>query len=80
MDETISATEANRAFSRLLRRVREERKSFIVTSHGQRGARLMPCQPEDAHRQAARSALLRRLAEQPATDMGRWRRDELHAR
>jgi prevent-host-death family protein len=80
MDETISATEANRAFSHLLRRVREERKAFTVTSHGQRVARLLPCSPDDAHREAARTALLRRLVDQPVTDVGRWTRDELYER
>ena len=33
MDETVSAAEANRAFSRLLRGVRAGR-SYLVTAHG----------------------------------------------
>ncbi|MBR0675003.1 MAG: type II toxin-antitoxin system prevent-host-death family antitoxin [Acetobacteraceae bacterium] len=80
MDEIISATEANRSFSHLLRRVREEGKAFTVTSHGERVARLLPCQSGDADRQAAREALLRRLTEQPVMDVGRWTRDELYER
>jgi prevent-host-death family protein len=80
MDEMISATEANRSFSSLLRRVREEGKAFTVTSHGERVARLLPCRSDDANRKAAREALLRRLAEQPVIDAGRWSRDDLYER
>jgi prevent-host-death family protein len=80
MDETISATEANRAFSHLLRRVREEGKAFIVTSHGEQVARLSPCRSDDAERATAREALLRRLAAQPVIEAGRWSRDELYER
>jgi prevent-host-death family protein len=80
MDETISATEANRAFSQLLRRVREEGAAFTVTSHGEPVARLLPCRPGDADRQAAREALLRRLTAQPVGEAAGWTRDELYAR
>lgn len=75
-DETISAAEANRCLSRILRRVREEGKTFAVTAHGERVAQLLPRRSDDADRQAAREALLRRLAEQPVIDAGRWSRDE----
>lgn len=78
MDEIISATEANRAFSRLLRQVREEGRSFTVTAHGQPVARLIPCRTGEKDRRQAREALLRRLAAQPAIDVGRWHRDELY--
>jgi prevent-host-death family protein len=80
MDEMISATEANRSFSHLLRRVREEGKAFTVTSHGERVARLLPCRSADTDRLTAREALLRRLTEQPVIDAGRWSRDELYER
>jgi prevent-host-death family protein len=80
MDEMISATEANRSFSHLLRRVREEGKAFTVTSHGERVARLLPCRSADTDRLVAREALLRRLAEQAVIDIGRWSRDELYER
>lgn len=80
MDEMISATEANRSFSHLLRRVREEGKAFTVTSHGERVARLLPCRSADTDRLVAREALLRRLAEQAVIDIGRWSRDELYVR
>lgn len=80
MDETISATEANRAFSHLLRHVREEGKAFIVTSHGEPVARLWTCRSDDPGRAVAREALPRRLTAQPAIEAGRWRRDDLYER
>ncbi|MBY0338248.1 MAG: type II toxin-antitoxin system prevent-host-death family antitoxin [Acetobacteraceae bacterium] len=79
MDQTISAAEANRSFSRLLREVREEGRSFVVTSHGTPVARLVPC-ATDVARETAREALLSRLAAQPAVEIGRWARDELYER
>lgn len=75
MDETVSAAEANRSFSRLLRGVRAGRR-YIVTSHGRPVAQLVPVEEPD--RQAARAALFARLASQPALDVPRWTRDELY--
>jgi prevent-host-death family protein len=80
MDEAISAAEANRAFSRLLREVREEGRTFVVTSHGKPVAKLVPCTSAEAGREAARTSLLARLAREPAQDVGRWNRDELYER
>ena len=80
MDEAISAAAANRSFSRLLREVREEGRTFVVTSHGKPVAKLAPCGAAEAGREAARAALLARLAAQPAVDVGRWSRDELYER
>lgn len=81
MDETITAAEANRSFSRLLRGVREGR-SYVVTSHGRPVAKLMPADHEDEpmrrFRKAAKRALLERLAKQPALNAGPWTRDELY--
>jgi prevent-host-death family protein len=76
MEKAISAAEANRQFSRLLRGVREGR-SYVVTSHGKPVARLIPAGThEDV---GARAALLRRLESQPIVQAGRWTRDELYA-
>jgi prevent-host-death family protein len=81
MDETVSAAEANRSFSRLLRGVREGH-TYTVTSHGQPVARLVPAgQDDDAmlrFRKAAKKALLERLAKQPAVNAGPWTRAELY--
>jgi len=81
MDETITAAEANRSFSRLLRGVREG-NSYLVTSHGRPVARLVPPDQDDEStrrfRKAAKRALLERLAKQPALNAGPWTRDELY--
>jgi prevent-host-death family protein len=80
MEKLIPAAEANRVFSRLLREVREERRRFVVTSHGEQVAQIGPCSAAEAGRKGAREALLARLATQPVQDVGRWRRDELYER
>jgi prevent-host-death family protein len=81
VEERISAAEANRSFSRLLRGVREGR-SYVVTSHGRPIARLVPIDEtkaaDDRMREAAKRELLRRLESQPPMDIGRWTRDELY--
>ena len=83
MDETVSAAEANRSFSRLLRGVREGR-TYLVTAHGRPLARIIPADSRDEQivrtRRAALEALLRRIESQPAIDIGKWTRDELYDR
>jgi prevent-host-death family protein len=83
MDETITAAEANRSFSRLLRGV-QEGHSYLVTSHGRPVARVVPPDQDDEvalrFRKAARQALLERVARQPTMDIGSWTRDELYER
>nr|WP_294502753.1 type II toxin-antitoxin system prevent-host-death family antitoxin [uncultured Rhodopila sp.] len=79
MDQAISAAEANRSFSRLLREVREGR-SYVVTAHGKPVARIVPCDEADLAREKARAVLLERLARQPVIDIGPWTRDELYER
>lgn len=75
--KTISAADANRQFSRVLRNVREG-ETYLVTSHGAPVATLAPAGGELRERVRARDALLARLRKQPATDIGRWTRDELY--
>ncbi len=77
MEEAVSAADANRRFSLLLRGVREGR-SYIVTSHGKPIARLIPAGRRDDVATGARSALLSRLEKQPVMHVGRWTRDELY--
>lgn len=83
MTETVTAAEANRSFSRLLRGVREG-SSYIVTSHGRPVAKLVPADQDDEIaqriRQAARRLLFERLEQQPAQNLGPWRRDEAYER
>ncbi|MBC5800272.1 MAG: type II toxin-antitoxin system prevent-host-death family antitoxin [Candidatus Eremiobacteraeota bacterium] len=76
MDESITAADANRWFSRLLRGVREGR-SYIVTSHGEAVAKLVPVDRTVHDAAAARSALLKRLRQQNPSNI-RWTRDELY--
>ena len=77
MEEAVSAADANRRFSILLRGVREGH-SYVVTSHGKPVARLIPAGKHDDVASGARSALLSRLEKQPVIDVGRWTRDELY--
>lgn len=77
MEKAISATEANRQFSRLLEGVRRGR-TYLVTSHGQPVARLSPVSKAEKTIADARKALLTRLRMQPGSRAGRWTRDELY--
>ena len=81
MEKNISAADANRKFSELLRGVRKGR-SYLVTSHGQPVAKLVPAAQDARSEAGARSALLDRLSSQPAVKGAkarkRWTRDELY--
>jgi prevent-host-death family protein len=79
MEKAISAADANRKFSQVLRDVREGR-SYIVTSHGRPVARIAPIQVKGAGAAAsnARNSLLNRLSREPIVKIGRWKRDELY--
>ncbi|MDI9405894.1 MAG: type II toxin-antitoxin system prevent-host-death family antitoxin [Chitinophagaceae bacterium] len=74
----MSASEANRSFSALLRQVAQGR-SFTVHSHGRPVANLTPVREGTPPQAAARRALLARLAAQPASGEPRsWQRDDLY--
>ena len=73
----ISAASANRDFSKLLRGVRDGR-SYVITSHGNPVARIVPVDALDPVRAAARRVLFKRLTKLPAISAGRWTRDELY--
>lgn len=78
MEEVITAAEANRNFSRLLKGVREGR-TYLVTSHGAPVAKLVPADaPVTASDDDAVRALLDHLEAQPVIDVGPWSRDELY--
>jgi prevent-host-death family protein len=78
MKKAISAAEANRRFSHLLREVREGH-SFIVTSHGKPVAKITPHTKETAS-ERTREAFFRHLETQPVRNIGCWKRDELYER
>lgn len=77
MDKIVSAAEANRRFSQLLRAVREG-DSYIVTAHGRPVAKIVPIRADDMVRGKAREILLARLRSQPVIDIGPWTREELY--
>jgi len=78
MEEVVSAAEANRRFSQLLRTVREGR-SYVVTAHGRPVAKIVPAGRQDRAAAGARAALFERLRAEPVVDVGRWTREELYA-
>lgn len=74
----VTASEANRTFSSLLRQVAKG-QSFTVHSHGRPVAQLTPVDKGSRTNPAARQALLARLAAQPASGEARaWQRDDLY--
>lgn len=77
MEKAISAADANRKFSRLLRDVREG-QSYVVTSHGRPVARIAPVEENRTTTSSARSSLLGRLRSERVVKIGRWQRDELY--
>jgi prevent-host-death family protein len=77
MNKAVSAADANRRFSELLRTVKAG-GTVTVTSHGKPVATIAPF-AEDARIAAkARSALFERLRKERAVNVGRWTRDELY--
>ena len=77
MGTTISAADANRKFSMMLRRVREGH-SYVITSHGRPVARIVPVDTADRVSATARATLLERLKAGPVLTIGRWTRDDLY--
>jgi prevent-host-death family protein len=77
MGKAISAAEANRRFSGVLREVREGH-SYVVTSHGRPVARIVPFRDEDHVSRTARALLFKRLKAAPVCTIGHWTRDELY--
>jgi prevent-host-death family protein len=76
LDKAVSAADANRRFSELLRTVKKGR-SVIVTSHGKPVAKITPIVEDERAAEGARSSLFARLQTERAVYVGRWRRDEL---
>lgn len=79
MEKVVSAADANRKFSELLRRVRGGH-SYVVTSHGKPVARIVPATANGGESRGARGALFKRLRSQRVTRIGRWTREELYER
>lgn len=79
MEQTVSAAEANREFSKLLRGIREG-NSYVVTSHGRPVAKLVPISKSPEEKEAAFQKLMARLQSQPVQNIGPWTREELYER
>lgn len=77
MEKAISAADANRKFSKVLRDVREG-QSYVVTSHGKAVARIAPFKQDRVTAANARNFLLNRLRTERVVKIGRWKRDELY--
>jgi prevent-host-death family protein len=79
---TVTATEANRSFSKLLRAV-ERGERVEITSHGRTVAVLAPAEmevPSREQRLKALEKLKKRWATQPHVTIGPWTREELYER
>ncbi|EFI34011.1 prevent-host-death family protein [Desulfonatronospira thiodismutans ASO3-1] len=75
--KTVTASEANRSFSSILRGVAEG-ESYTIISRGRAVAAIHPGAPEAAQRRQAKSILLERLNHQPITGNRQWTREELY--
>lgn len=75
--KTITATDANRHFSRLLREVAAGATVTIVL-HGRPVAVVTPLRNKDAPRLAAKHALLTRLRRAKPSGRRTWTGDELY--
>jgi prevent-host-death family protein len=73
---TITATDANRHFSRLLRDVASG-ESILIVSRGAPVAKVSPVDAETG-RDAAHKSLLLRLGTQQSTGRRGWSRNELY--
>ena len=80
MGAVVSAAEANRNFSALLRRVQQGER-VTITSRGRPVAEIAPPQQKcQAEREASLDALLARLRQQEVKSIGPWNREELYER
>ena len=77
MEKSISAADANRRFSEVLRAVKDG-QSYVVTSHGKVVARIAPAESSPRVAARARAALLARLKSEKTVKIGRWSREELY--
>ncbi|MCX7691938.1 type II toxin-antitoxin system prevent-host-death family antitoxin [Tepidimonas taiwanensis] len=77
--KTISASDANRYFSRVLRDVAAG-EAVTVVARGRPVASIAPIRPRDPAREAAKRRLLDRLHGQDVTGSRDWTRDALYER
>lgn len=75
--KVITASEANRQFSRVLRDV-SHGETITVHSRGKAVATIAPVKTGSSHREAAKRKLLERLGRQKASGGRTWSRSELY--
>ena len=75
--KTVSAADANRYFSKLLREV-SAGETVVVTSRGAPVAVIQPAEQGKADRKAAWDRQMARLRGQPVMNLPRMSRDELY--
>jgi antitoxin (DNA-binding transcriptional repressor) of toxin-antitoxin stability system len=75
--KTVTAAEANRQFSRVLRDI-SQGETFTVLSRGKAVATIAPAKSADVRRRAAKAALVDRLLKREASGERNWTRDELY--
>lgn len=78
MERTITATEANREFSRVFNEVANG-KTYVVTARGKPVIKMVPVTPDEADRAEKNrkmQVLLDRLAKMPLRHAGRITRDD----
>ncbi|MBI2837742.1 MAG: type II toxin-antitoxin system prevent-host-death family antitoxin [Acidobacteria bacterium] len=77
--KTVTAAEANRRFSSVLR---EAARGEVITvvSRGRPVATIGPVQADRSSRKSAKAALLKRLRTQPVAGRRTWTREELYQR
>lgn len=74
---TVTATDANRDFSKLLERI-EKRESFTITKHGKAIAKIVPVVDDLEAREARKREHIAWLRAQPVIKATRGTRDELY--
>ncbi|MDO4683974.1 MAG: type II toxin-antitoxin system prevent-host-death family antitoxin [Lautropia sp.] len=77
MDKSISASEANRHFSRLLRNVLAGDR-YVITSHGRPVAQVTPVTDDTVASANRKAAFLEQLAAKPVIQADAWKRDDLY--
>lgn len=75
--KTVSASDANRYFSTLLRDVGKG-ETFEIVSRGRAVAVMSPVSASQGAADAAKTRLLQRLCSQPRKASEAWTRDELY--
>ena len=75
--KTVSASDANRQFSRLLQEVKQG-EVITVVSRGKPVATLMPVEGDAVQKESARKRLVQRLRRQSPSGKRDWTRGELY--